>query len=134
MNKIIDLNLIKTKLEDFFSKRKEVLFAYIFGSLVTKKNNKFSDIDIAIYIDLKKIEEQDYRYGYKAEIITDLMKFLKTDRVDLVLLNSAAPLLRHRVIYFGKLIYNINEKERINFQVETINRYVDYKHLKRKIS
>jgi hypothetical protein len=33
---------------------------------------------------------------------------------------------------FGELIYSINEKERIRFQVDTINRYIDYKMLQRK--
>jgi predicted nucleotidyltransferase len=134
MNDKIDLNSVKEKLINYFKKHKEILFAYIFGSQVRKKANKLSDIDIAIFIDMEKIDEKEYRYGYVAEILTDIMSLLRTNKVDLVLLNYAKPLLRHRVIYFGELIYCINDKERINFQVDTINKYVDYKMLLRKIS
>ena len=134
MNDKIDLNSVKEKLINYFKKHKEILFAYIFGSQVRKKANKLSDIDIAIFIDMEKIDEKEYRYGYVAEILTDIMSLLRTNKVDLVLLNYAKPLLRHRVIYFGELIYCINDKERINFQVDTINKYVDYKMLLMKIS
>lgn len=55
-----------------------------------------------------------YRYGYKAEVLSDLIKLLKTNNVDLVILNEADILLRHRVLYFGKLIYSKNEKNELN--------------------
>ncbi|MBU4293333.1 MAG: nucleotidyltransferase domain-containing protein [Actinobacteria bacterium] len=130
----INLTIVKKKLLSYFKKHKEVLFAYIFGSQITKKTNKFSDIDIAIFIDKIKIDDELYRYGYQAETLTDIMNLLGTNKVDLVILNDVKPLLKHRVIYFGELIYSINEKERINFQVDTINKYMDYKMLQKKIS
>ena len=55
-----------------------------------------------------------YRYGYKAEVLSDLIKLLKTNNVDLVILNEADILLRHRVSYFSKLIYSKNEKNELN--------------------
>ena len=63
MNNKIDLNFVKENLINYFKKHKEILFAYIFGSQVSKKANKLSDIDIAIYADVEKIDEKDYRYG-----------------------------------------------------------------------
>jgi hypothetical protein len=130
----INLTTVKKKLLRYFKKHKEVLFAYIFGSQITKKTNKFSDIDIAIFIDKIKINDELYRYGYQAETLTDIMNLLGTNKVDLVILNDVKPLFKHRVIYFGELIHSINEKERINFQVDTINKYMDYKMLQKKIS
>lgn len=129
-----DLDFIKKKLADYFKNHEEIRFSYIFGSITTKKTNKFSDIDVAIFIDFKRINVKNYRYGYQAEILTDLMQLLGTKSVDLVILNHAKSLLRHQVIYYGKLIYSISEQERINFQVDTINKYMDYKFLNRKIS
>ena len=134
MDLLNKIDIIEEILKEYFKGRDEILFAYIFGSLATRTSNKLSDIDIAIFIDVKKINEKDYRYGYQAEILTDLMQRLKTNKVDLVILNSAPVLLKHRVIYFGKLIYSIDERERVKFQVDTINRYTDYKMLKKKIS
>ena len=134
MDNLNKIDNIIPELKSYFIKRKEIIFAYIFGSLVKKTANKLSDIDIAIFINKEDVNEKDYRYGYQAEILTDLMQELKTDKVDLVILNSAGILIKHRVIYFGKLIYCTDEKERVKFQVETINKYMDYKMLKRKIS
>ena len=62
------------------------------------------------------------------------MQILKTNKVDLVILNSVPILLKHRVIYFGELIYSVDERERVKFQVDTINRYMDHKMLRKKIS
>lgn len=134
MKNKIDISIAKEKLPNYFINHKEILFAYIFGSQITKKANKLSDIDIAIFVDKTKINEKMYRYGYQAEILTEIMDLLSTSKVDLVILNNVKAFLRHRVIYFGELIHSINEKERINFQVDTINKYMDYKMLQKKIS
>lgn len=127
--KVVSIDDIIRNLRKYFKEKKEVDLAYIFGSTVSGKTNALSDIDIAILIDKKQIKETLYPYGYKAHIIADLMKLLKTNRVDLVILNEAPLLLKHRVLYTGKLIYSKNESLRIQFQVECIDRYNDFKHL-----
>ena len=116
-------------LNDYFQKHPEIEVAYIFGSVAQGRNNMLSDIDIAIITDDQQINGKTYRYGYKAEILTDLSKLLKTNNIDLVTLTEATTLLKHRVLYYGKLIYSKNERKRIDFQIDTINRYNDFKHL-----
>jgi len=122
---------MKKLLEKFFSKRKEIKFAYLFGSLAKGKNNKLSDIDIAVFVDKKLIYEKKHSYGYKASLITDLMSELNTDKIDLVILNEATPLLAHRVIRDGILIYCKDDRARINFQVRTIHEYIDTEKIRR---
>ncbi|HOV21564.1 MAG TPA: nucleotidyltransferase domain-containing protein [bacterium] len=121
------VNEIKTILKEYFQKHPEIEVAYVFGSVAQEKDNVLSDIDIGIIVDKGQINEQSYRYGYKAEILTDLIKLLKTNNIDLVILNDANTLLKHRVLYFGKVIYSKNEKNRIQFQVNTINKYADFR-------
>ena len=123
------LDKIKTMLADFFQRQAEIEIAYIFGSIARGTESALSDIDIAILIDDQQIDEDEFRYGYKAEILADLMKIFKTNHVDLVILNEANTLLRHRVLYHGRLIYSKNEKKRIEFQTNTIDRYIDFKEL-----
>jgi hypothetical protein len=118
---------IKKTLADYFARHTEVEVAYIFGSVAQGKSSALSDIDIAILVDKQQVNENAYRYGYKAEITTDLISLLKTNAVDLVILNDANTLLRHRVLYHGKLIYSKNEKKRIEFETSTIDRYIDFK-------
>ena len=123
------INEIKSILKKYFQKHTEIEVAYIFGSVTQGRTSSLSDIDIAVITDSQQIKEETYRYGYKAEILTDLIKLLKTNDVDLVILNEVNTLLKHRVLYFGKLIYSKNERKRIAFQTETINKYNDYKQL-----
>ena len=123
------LNNIKIILSDYFQRHAEIEVAYIFGSIARGTESALSDIDIAILIDDQQINEDKFRYGYKAEILADLMKILKTNDVDLVILNEANTLLRHQVLYHGKLIYSKNEKKRIEFQTNTIDKYIDFKEL-----
>ena len=123
------LDNIKTMLADYFQRQEEIEIAYIFGSIARGTESALSDIDIAILIDDQQINEDKFRYGYKAEILADLMKILKTNNVDLAILNEANTLLRHRVLYHGKLIYSKNEKKRIEFQTNTIDKYIDFKEL-----
>jgi len=124
-----NIDEIKKILRPYFQKHPEIEVAYIFGSTVQGRTNVLSDVDIAVILDRQQVNEKSYRYGYKAEILTDLIKLLKTNNVDLVILNEASPLLRHRVLYFGSLVYSKNEKKRIQFQVETINKYNDFRQL-----
>ena len=123
------LHEIENILIEYFQKHPEIEVAYIFGSVAQGRNNVLSDIDIAVITDDQQISGKTYRYGYKAEILTDLSKQLKTNKIDLVILNEATTLLKHRVLYYGKLIYSKNERKRIDFQIDTINRYNDFKHL-----
>lgn len=125
------VNDIKHTLIGYFQHHPEIEVAYIFGSLAQCRTTPLSDIDIAIMIDMQQIDMDIYPYGYKAAIIADLMKLFKTNNIDLVILNEASPLLRHRVLYYGILIFSNNESKRIRFHTSTIDKYNDYKYLMR---
>ncbi len=124
-----NINEVQEILKEYFKMHPEVEVAYVFGSLARGRMNPLSDIDIALLIDRDRIKEKIYPYGYKSEILADLVQLLKTNNVDLVILDEANPLLRHRILYFGKIIYSQDERKRIKFQIDTINRYNDYKYL-----
>ena len=110
--KEITMDEIRNTLNGYLQKHPEIEVAYIFGSLAQGKTNALSDIDIAIITDSQQINNKTYRYGYKAEILTDLIKLFKTNNIDLVILNKANTLLKHRVLHNGILIYSKNERER----------------------
>jgi predicted nucleotidyltransferase len=120
---------ISAKLKNFFASRKEVQFAVLFGSLAKGTANKLSDIDIAVMIvpDFKNT----FPYGYQATLTADLMQELKRNDVDVVVLNQAPILLQYQVLRYGKFIYVRDEPARIQFQIDTINRYEDFKQLYR---
>jgi len=85
------LKPIIEKLKDYFKKREEIAFTFLFGSTIKNQTHKNSDIDIGIYFypagDEIEIEE-DVRYECEEEIWGDIEKILKKE-VDLVVLNRA---------------------------------------------
>jgi predicted nucleotidyltransferase len=88
---LTDLNI--KLLRDYFEKRKDVAFAFLFGSYATGKANKLSDIDIAVYFYPKKrhpVEyEEDVFYKGEDEIWSDIEGLLKKD-VELLVLNRVS--------------------------------------------
>lgn len=110
-------------------KREEVQFAILFGSLAKGTANAMSDIDIAVMVDPKF--DKVFPYGYQAELITDLMQVLKRNDIDVVILNDAPIALKYQVLRYGKFIHVKDKQSRIQFQIDTINQYEDYKILYR---
>lgn len=120
---------IISELNEYFKKRPEVILVYLFGSVARKEEGVLSDIDVGVLIDPgKKIIEGSY--GYKADVTADLMSLLKSNAIEIVLLNSAPPLLAHRVVRDGVVVHCKDEEVRIAFEVRTLQRFIDTKPLR----
>ncbi len=118
---------IRDKVAEYFSTRPEIKVGYIFGSRAKGEENKLSDIDIAILVDEETVPK-DLPFGYKANIITELMELLKTQKVDLVILNESPLFLCFRVIHDGLILYSNDEKKRVDFEVQVMNQYFDQQY------
>jgi uncharacterized protein len=94
----------------FFESNEYISFAYIFGSRATETNRPDSDYDIAFYPADKflKIANKIDKHSVQSSIELELEKLLKTEKLDLVNLDTASPLLRYKVIKNGKLILEKN--------------------------
>lgn len=114
---------IEDAIATFLKSRPEVQAAYIFGSVATGRARRDSDIDVGVLVSDKVMRRDPFQY--RLELMTDLMNILKRDDVDLILLNEAPPLLAHRVLKNGKLIFERSASARVAFQVRTVNRYLD---------
>ena len=64
-------------------------------------------------------------YGYHSFLTAEVIHLLKFDRVDVVILNNAPPLLLRRVIGTGKLLFYRSESDRIRFEIVSLKRYSD---------
>lgn len=116
------------KIDQFCNSRPEIIVAYLFGSQATGKAGPLSDVDLAFLVDPGLIEAKGRgRYGYPAQLVTDLMKLLVTNDVDVVILNEAPPLLKFKVISRGRVIFSRSEKERLAFHVKAFNEYQDFR-------
>lgn len=109
----------------------------LFGSQATNKAKTGSDFDVAVLADNSlSLQEKD-------EITEEIAKQLNvsSDKIDLVDLSIASPLLQHSVGQTGRLI-NGNKEDFLRFRVLAWKRYLDtakfrarrYAHLKSSIS
>lgn len=122
-----DLIQIKKKAADFFSSRPEILFAFFFGSLAQGEGTPLSDLDFAVYVDEVAPQGLDFR----SELTSQLMGALKTNEIDLVLLNEAPPLLRHRILTQGEPLVVRDPLREQRFFVRTLQDYFDTEPIRR---
>jgi len=106
---------IKQRLEELIPlfKREGVSLVYLFGSLA--KGLPGNDIDLAVLGRNKPI------YQLREKIVDTL----GTERIDLVDLESASPLLRFEVISTGRALYVTDETQRERFELATLHLYRD---------
>jgi predicted nucleotidyltransferase len=101
----------------------EVRLAYLFGSHGRGTANPLSDVDVAVLLD-RCLSPQE-RGQIHLRLAADLMAVLRRDDVDVVILNSAPVLLRHRIVRDGRLLFVADEEERASFVADTLLRYLD---------
>ncbi len=109
----------------FFKNKKEIIFAYCFGSVVKGTDNKMSDLDVAVYLDESKIS-QSGSFGYQGELMLEMEQVLQ-HKVDLVILNKAPLYLAHQIISEGILVFSRCNRKRTDFHFRTVRDYLDFK-------
>ena len=115
-------------LKGYFEMRDDVIAAYVFGSYASKRFTAESDIDIAALL-YESVNSKNYG-KIRQDILGGIAALILTDRIDLVILNIAPPLLCHEVIKKGALLYSRDEKKRIEFTVKSTMRYLDTTYLR----
>lgn len=100
--------------------RSDVRLLVLFGSYATGNTTDSSDVDIGILRDTVGIED----------LLPDLMRYLKTDRVDLVDLSRASPLLCMAVARSGNVLYQRHTSEFASFSSLALRRYEDTRKLR----
>jgi len=111
-------------IKEYLYNRDEVVFAYLYGSMAQGKENKLSDIDIAVYIDESKKPDSG-TFGYRSELITEVQSLVKRE-VDLVILSEVSLLLAVNILKNGKLLFTKSEKLRIKFHKNIMRKYLDF--------
>jgi len=119
----IDKAFIQNTLQSFFENEKEVVFAYLFGSHATGHAREKSDVDIAVYLDPKSKQDQ---FEKRLGLMAGLSKLLKKE-VDVIVLNTASPFLKHVVFKEGTLVFDRDASSRIDFELKSTNEYFDFK-------
>lgn len=101
-------------------KKEGILLAYLFGSL--SKGLPGNDVDIAILAKDRPV------YHLRGK----LSKVLGTERIDLVDLTKASPLLCFEIVRNGHILYVADEAQQDKFEMAAIHLYRDTIALRRR--
>lgn len=121
----------RTSLETAFAAH-GVQVAWLFGSQARGTTRAESDIDIAVLFG-EAVPPEEYPQR-QLELIGVLMEVFATNAVDLVVLNTAPPLLAFEVLQDGCVLYNADDAARVNFQVRALQEYRDTAPLRRLLA
>ncbi len=117
------------QLQNFFHGRNEVELAFLFGSQARGTAGPLSDVDIAVLIAGNAAGEGPL--SYRLVLMGDLATLLHRDDIDVVMLNQAPPLLKHRVARDGRVLFCKDTGIRTKFVVDATREYLDTKPLRK---
>ncbi len=120
-----------SQLKKYFNKREDIIAAFLFGSQAKKTAGKISDWDIGVYFKpnvIGEIEWEDTNKDYPQEnkVWDDVIDIVKTDNVDLVVLNRAPSNIAASVISEGISLSIKDRKIFLDFMLLTMRQAEDY--------
>lgn len=107
----------------FLQKQQFIELAYLFGSFAQQKNGKLSDIDLAIFLD-ETLHKKDI-FNIKLRLISDLEEILKTDRLDLVIMNLSPISLNFEIIKANYPLFIRDKDFQVDIEQYIMSRYLD---------
>jgi hypothetical protein len=115
--------------DEFWSRYPEVVAAWLFGSAVTGRRGPEPDLDVAILLDHEPANgstRMDLVIQWQGRLVDEL----RTDRVDVVILNGAPLGLCHQVLRQGRLLYCHDHPARVAFETCSNSLYCDTEWLR----
>jgi uncharacterized protein len=112
------------KIKKIFSTYPDILLAYFFGSQATGDAGPLSDYDFAIYLDSKEAEKA---YDIKFKLMDELGRLLKTDNIDVVILDlTDQPELKYNIIKDGILLLEV-KPHKVLLEPRVLNEFFDFR-------
>jgi len=124
---------VKTEnsIRQYFAALKDgVLCVYMFGSTAAGKDNKFSDVDIAVLFEPGFPKEQHTKQ--RLLIMDELSRIIDRD-IDVVVLNEALSFLKYQIIKYGKRVYESPDRDNHSFEARAIVEYLDFLPIRRRL-
>lgn len=113
--------LIK-KIRNYLSQKKDIVFAYIYGSFVNKRG--FRDIDIALFMK-EPIEAFELETDFSYELTTIIGY-----PVEVRIINNAPVSFQMAVLRMKEVVFSRDEGKHTDFIQDVGKRYIDYSHLR----
>lgn len=111
------------ELQHIFHKYPDIKLVYLFGSRTSGKQGPLSDFDFALFIDSRDIKAM---YDLKFRLMDEISLLLKTDKVDITILNlTESPELKYFIITSGTLLIE-REPFKVLLEPRILNEYFDF--------
>lgn len=120
-----ELEELKRRLADFFRARKDVEVAYLFGSVSRSDAGPLSDVDVAVLLD--EALDAEKRFSIRLDLTSRIGSLLKTNKVDIVVLNESPLSLSYNIIKDG-VVLKSEERARVLFESRVLSMYLDRKY------
>jgi hypothetical protein len=98
--------------------------AWIFGSVARGEAREDSDLDVAVLLRDRRADALSHRRELMH--LAARLEAVAGRRVDLVVLGPRDPIVAHRVLSEGRLVYEADRERRIGFQSDALARYLDW--------
>lgn len=117
---------VTVRLMSALTKRDDLVLAFLFGSFARGQAASSSDLDVAVYF------SGPVGFHEVASLREDLSAMLGIE-TDLLVLNTAPPVIRMQVLRHGTVLVNKDPKVYNTFFVETVKAYDDLKRSRKEI-
>jgi predicted nucleotidyltransferase len=118
----VDIELCLRTLSQVFERCPGVVFAYLFGGAGVGRLRPLSDVDLAAYVE----ETRDLVEG-RPELLGAVTAHLGTDKVELVVLNTAPISVTGRVLQTRRVIYDRDPCRRHRFEAGALREFFDFR-------
>jgi predicted nucleotidyltransferase len=110
-------------LKSVFRSYPEIKLVYLFGSRSRKSYGPTSDYDFAVYFGDSTSRRM---FSIKLDLMGHISRILKTDRVDIVILNlTKSPELKYAVVKEGIVLFE-REPFKVIVEPKILNEYFDF--------
>lgn len=113
---------VRDRLTDAFD-RAQVVALLLFGSQASGRASALSDVDLAVWLD--PLTSRERRGELRRELTLAAVDALGTEEIDLVVLNDAPPLLRHRALKGGSQLLDRDPVARVRLETAALLDYLD---------
>lgn len=109
-----------------------VVAASLIGSQATGRAGPLSDVDVGVWTEPNLSRDQQHELSLR--LLNAACDALGTSEVDLVVLNHAPPLLRHRAMRDGVRVIERDHSERVRLETRALLDYLDTAPLRATIA
>ena len=124
------LTIQDRKITNYLTKQERVKLAYRFGSLVERRAGPLSDVDLGVLLEESLSKHERFKLHLK--LLDGLTSILKTDRIDLVIMNDAPLSLRYEIIKSNYPLLVRDRSEQIALEHTILSQYLDRRYYEQR--